>query len=361
MPFINSTDMHVTAKLVAVSQVQIPITSAVSTRPVTNQGDEMLRKILMTVSVMASFCHQATYAETFPSKTIRLIVPYQPGGSPDILARTLGQKMSESIGQPVIVENRPGGGGLVASNIVTNSAPDGYTLLVADSSVYSITPSLYRKVNFDPLKVLLPISLAATSPVYLAVNPELKVSNVKELIALAKQKPGLPYGSSGNGSAHHLSMELFKSLSRIDLTHIPYKGASQTAPALVSNEVSLAFIGLNVATPYAKAGKLKVLAIATGQRSSLSPEIPTMAESGVPDFNISITLGVLAPAGTPQSIVKTLNAEVNKAARAPDVQQRLQALGVEGVGSTPEEFTETIRKELASYKKLVISTGAQID
>lgn len=321
----------------------------------------MRRQFLAVTGVLVLLGWQIAQAQTFPSKPIKLVVPYQPGGSPDILARSIGQKMSENLGQQVIVENRPGGGGLIAANVVTSSPSDGYTLLVADSSVYSITPNLNRKANFDPLKVLVPISLAATSPIYLVVNPELKVSSVKDLISLAKQKPGMPYGSSGNGSAHHLSMELLKSLTGSDFTHIPYKGASQTVPALVAGDVGVAFAGLNAATPYAKAGKLKILAVATGQRSSLSPEIPTIDEAGVPGFDISITLGVFAPAGTPRHIVDKLNAEVNKAVTAPDVQQRLQVLGVEGVGSSPEHFAETIRKELVSYKKLVMSTGTQMD
>jgi tripartite-type tricarboxylate transporter receptor subunit TctC len=324
----------------------------------------MRRLILGTigaVGALALFGAQLSHAQTFPNKPIKFVVPYPPGGSPDVLARSLGQKISESIGQQVIVDNRPGGGGLIAANIVAGSPADGYTLLVADSSVYSITPNLNKKANFEPLKVLAPISLAATSPIYLVANADIKVSNVKELLAYAKQNPGMPYGSSGNGTAHHLSMELFKSLSGVDMMHIPYKGAAQTVPALLAGDVGIAFTGLNVAATHAKAGKLKILAIAEGKRSALSPEVPTIAESGVPGFDVSITLGVFAPANTPRSIIDRINAEVGKALKAPDVQQRLHTLGVEGVGSTPERFTETIRKELVSYQKLVKDTGAQLD
>jgi tripartite-type tricarboxylate transporter receptor subunit TctC len=321
----------------------------------------MRRLVLSAIGALALVGLPLSHAQTFPSKPIRIVVPYPPGGSPDVLARSLGQKMAENIGQQVVIDNRPGGGGLIAANIVAGSAPDGYTLLVADSSVYSITPNLNKKANFDPLKVLAPISLAATSPIYLVANADLKVSNVKELLAYAKQHPGMPYGSSGNGTAHHLSMELFKSLAGVDMMHIPYKGASQTVPALLAGDVGVAFTGLNVAASHAKAGKLKILAIAEGQRSALSPEVPTIAESGVPGFDVSITLGAFAPANTPRAIIDRINAELAKALKSPDVQQRLHTLGVEGVGSTPERFAEVIRKELVSYQKLVKDTGAQLD
>jgi tripartite-type tricarboxylate transporter receptor subunit TctC len=244
---------------------------------------------------------------------------------------------------------------------VSGSPADGYTLLIADSSVYSITPNLNKKANFEPLKVLAPISLAATSPIYMVANADLKVSSIKELLAHARQNPGMPYGSSGNGTAHHLSMEMFKTLGGVEMMHIPYKGASQTVPALLAGDVGVAFTGLNVASAHAKAGKLKILAIATGQRSSLTPDVPTIAESGVPGFDVSITLGVFAPVGTPRPIIDRINAEVGKALKSPDVQQRLHTLGVEGVGSTPEHFTDVIRKELVSYQKLVKDTGAQLD
>ncbi|MBA2689182.1 MAG: tripartite tricarboxylate transporter substrate binding protein [Burkholderiales bacterium] len=321
----------------------------------------MRQTIVFIFSVIALLWQQAVQAETYPSKPIRIVVPYLPGGSPDVLARVVAHKISESTGWQIVVENRPGAGGVVAANVVMNSAPDGYTLLIADSSVYSIAPSLNPNASVDALKSLMPVTLAATSPIFLVVNPGLNVSNVKELIALAKSKPGLPYGSSGIGTAHHLAMELLKSLAGIDMNHIPYKGASQTVPAVIAGEVGVAFAGLNQASPQAKAGKLTILAVATGRRTPLMPELATVAESGVPGFDISITLGFFAPLKTPPDIVAKLNAELVKAVKSADVQQRLVALGVESVGASPEQFTEVIRNEIQQYGKLVKTTGARVD
>ena len=323
----------------------------------------MGKSIIVTLGAAALLFGQAAWGQgpQFPAKPIRVVVPYPPGGSPDVLARTVAQKLAENIGQQVIVDNRPGAGGIVAADAVINAPPDGYTLLIADSSVTSIAPNLKRDSSFQPLKNLMPVTLAATSPIYLIVNSALNVSSVKDLIALAKAKPGLPYGSSGNGTGHHLAMELLKSLAGIEMTHVPYKGAAQTVPAVVSGDVAAAFAGLNLAAPQAKAGRVKILAVATGRRSALTPDLPTIAEAGVPGFDISITLGFFAPLNTPRDIIEKLNAELVKAVKSPDVQQRLVGLGVEGVGAGPEQYAEVLRQETQQYEKLVKATGARVD
>ena len=303
----------------------------------------------------------AASAQSYPNRPVRIVVPYPPGGSPDVLARTVAQKVSESVGQQIITDNRPGAGGSVAAETVMRSSPDGYTLLIADSSVYSISPNLNPKLPYDPLRDFAPICLAATSPIFLVANNALPVQNVKDLIALAKAKPGMPYGSSGNGTAHHLAMELIKALAGIDLTHVPYKGAGQVVPAVLAGDVVVAFAGLNLVLPQVKAGKLKLLAVATGRRTPLLPELPTVAELGLPGFEISISLGYLAPSGTPREVIDRLNAEFMKALNTPEVRQRLTAMGVEPAGSTPEQFAEAIRTELQQFGRLVQTTAARIE
>ena len=318
-------------------------------------------KQLLAFSVFALFIAGSVAAQTFPNRPVRIVVPYPPGGSPDVLARTLGQKASENLGQQIIVDNRPGAAGVIAAEIVMRAPPDGYTLLIADSGVYSINPNVNPKLPFDPLADFTPVILAATSPIVLVVNASSPVQSVRDLIALAKSKPGMPYGSSGTGTAHHLAMELIKSLSGIDLTHVPYKGAGQLVPAILAGDVAVGFAGLNLSLPQAKAGKLRILAVASGARSALLPDLPTVAEAGVPGFEINISLGLLAPAGTPRDIVARLNAEFGKALSSPDTRQRLFGLGVDPAGSTPEQFSEAIRNEIQQYGKIVKSTSARVN
>jgi tripartite-type tricarboxylate transporter receptor subunit TctC len=293
-------------------------------------------------------------AQSF-SKTVRIVVSFPPGGSPDSLARVLAQRMSENIGQQVIVENRPGAGGAVANAYVKNAEPDGHTLIMMSSAAYSIGPNLQPNM-VDSMKDFTPVALAATSPVFLVTNPA-QAQTFKDFTALVKAKPGLAYGSSGIGTGHHLAMELLKAKMGIDLLHIPYKGVAQTAPAVVSGEIAATFAGLNVALPFARANRLKILAIATAQRSAMAPEIPTLAELGVTGYDVSISLGLLAPAKTPPEAVRKMNAEIVKAVNAPGTREKLFALGVEPASSSPEQFGQLIAKELDDYKKLVKLTG----
>lgn len=322
----------------------------------------MRNSIVVILSACALLFGQSAHAQTYPNKPIRVIVPHSVGGSPDSMARIVAQKFSENIGQPVVVETRLGAGGMIGTNVVITAPADGYTLLFADSSAYAITPHMFRDVSFDPLKNLSPIMPAATIPVLLVVHPGLNVSNVKEFIALAKSKPGMFYGSSGSGTPHHLAMELLKSQAGVDLSHISYKGSAQSVLALVAGEVSVAFLGIQAALPQAKAGKLKILAVSTGSRLPQIPDIPTIAEAGVPGFDIKTSVGFFAPSKTPPAIIAKLNAELQKAVQSPEVQERLAALGMGPSPSmTPEQYVKFARHEYASYGKLVKKSGGKAD
>ena len=313
----------------------------------------------MLRSLLLIFFAGAALAQT-PKAPIRIVVPYAAGGLPDVVARTVGARLSENIGQPVVAENRAGAGGVLASETVIRAQPDGTTLLVADSSIYSINPVISRKLPFDTLKELAPITLAVDAPIFLAVNASVPAQNVQELIALAKAKPGMSYGSSGPGTGHHLAMELIRVLAGLELTHVPYKGAGQSVPAAVAGDVAMVFAGLNSLLPHAKSGRLRILAVAIGKRSELYPEAPSIAET-IPGYEVNITIGFLAPARTPREIVNALSAQFNRAIASPDVKQRLNSLGVAPVGTTPERFAEAIRAELGQYGELVKRANFRVD
>lgn len=315
-----------------------------------------LRRAALCMSMLMMIAGHVP-AQTFPSRPLRVVVPYPPGGVPDVMARMVSQRLSENLGQQIIVDNRPGAAGAIAAEWVMKSPPDGYTLLIADSSVYSINPSIQRKLPYDPLVDFTPVTLAGTAPIVLVVNALQPIHSVKDLIALAKSKPGLPYGSSGTGTAHHLAMELLKSLAGIELTHVPYKGGGQSTPAVAAGEVALVFTGLQLALPHAKAEKVRLLAVATRSRSALQPDLPTIAEAGVPGFEMDISLGFLAPAKTSPDVVTKLNTGINQVLSQTDTRQRLAALGIEAIGTSPAQFAEAIRSELQQYGQLVKSTA----
>jgi tripartite-type tricarboxylate transporter receptor subunit TctC len=318
--------------------------------------------IAVILSAFTFLSGHSAHAQTYPNKPIRVIVPHSVGGSPDSMARIIAQKFSENIGQPVVVETRLGAGGMIGTNSVITAPADGYTLLFADSSAYAITPHMFRDVSFDPLKNLAPIMPAATIPVLLTVPAGLNVSNVKEFIALAKSKPGMFYGSSGSGTPHHLAMELFKSQAGVDLSHISYKGSGQSVLALIAGEVSAGFLGIPAALPQAKAGKLKILAVSTGTRVPQIPDIPTIAESGVPGFDIKTSVGFFAPLKTPPAIIARLNAELQKAVKSPEVQERLIALGLGNTPTlTPQQYARFARNEFETFGALVKKTGGKAD
>lgn len=296
-------------------------------------------------------------AAAYPDKPVRMIVSFAPGGPADILARAISQKLSERMGQQVVVDNRAGASGNIAAEVAARAAPDGHTLFLSTAGVLTVNPTLF-KMPVDTVKDFAPITLAATITSILVVHPSLGVKTVKELIQLAKAKPGqLSYGSAGNGAASHLAMELFKSTAGIDMLHVPYKGAAPAITDLVGGQVQVMLIGVPVAMPQVRAGKLTALGIASLKRSPFAPELPTIADSGLPGFEVSNWLGVLAPAGTPREIVNRLNREIVDILRQPDVKERLFQQGFETVVSTPEQFAAYMRTELGKWAKVIKQAG----
>jgi tripartite-type tricarboxylate transporter receptor subunit TctC len=302
------------------------------------------------------------HAQAFPNKPVRLVVPFPPGGPLDTVGRALAQKLTEAWGQSVIVDNRPGAGGNIGADLVAKAAPDGYTVVMGALSTHAVNPSLYAKMPYDAIKDFAPITLVAITPNVLVANPSLPVNSVRELVAYAKANPGtLAFGSGSNGSAGHLAGELFKADTGTDLLHVPFKGAAPAMQALLSGDIQLMFDNLASASAQVKAGKLKALAVTTARRSPLAPDLPTMAESGVPGFDISTWFGLLAPAGTPPEIVGRWNAEVGRILRTPDMRERLTAMGAEPAPDSPAEFAQFIASEAAKYARIVKVSGAKPD
>ena len=320
----------------------------------------MSRLISLAICAALACCTVAAVAQSYPSKPIRLVVPFTPGGSTDILARLVGQKLGEAFGQQVIIDNRPGAGGNIGVEMVANSPPDGYTLVMGHIGTFGVNPTLYPKLPYDPIKDFAPITLFAKVANMLVVNPVLPVKSVKELIALAKAKPGaLNYGSAGNGSAAHLAIEYFKLLTKTDIQHIPYKGTAPMVTDLIAGQISLTITGVPPLLPHVKSGKLRALAVGTGQRLTLLPELPTIAEAGVSGFEATQWYGLLAPAATPREIVMRLNAEIIKALQRPDVRERLASEASQPAGDTPEKFLAFIKAEIARWAPVVRASGAR--
>lgn len=300
-------------------------------------------------------------AQAYPSRTVRIMVGYTPGGFVDIVARLIAPKMSESMHSSVIVDNRPGAGANLAAELLSKSPPDGYTALIVNTAL-PISAAIYRRLNYDALRDLAPVGLVANSSHLLIVHPSLPVRSAKDLIALARARPGqLNFASGGLGTSTHLPGELLKSLAGIDMVHIPYKGGADAATAVVTGEASMYFSGISVGLPLAKAGRVRSIAVTTRQRSSIAPEIPTMEESGVPGFEDSLWAGIFVPAGTPTAIVARLNAEILKALDAPDVRERLASIGAEPYGSTPEQLGTRLKGAIDKYGKIVRAIGLRRD
>ena len=316
------------------------------------------RRILVLATLMFS---AAAFAQSYPSRPIRLVVPYGPVGLPDALARVVGQKVSETLGEQVVIDNKPGASGIIGAQVAAKAAPDGYTLFQTDNNLYAINPAVYPKLPYNPSRDFTPVTQAVRGHMFLVANPALGVNSVQELIALANARPGIMYGSFGNATLHHLGMEQLKLMAKVDLTHVPYKGAAQATPALLSGDVSVMFASLTSVAPLAKAGKLRILAVGSGQRSSIMPEVPTVAEAGFPGFEVGTSMGFAAPAGTPRPIIERLNAEFVKALKSPEVQAKMPALGVEVVANSPEQFAEQIRKDQEHYSRLVRQIGLKVD
>jgi tripartite-type tricarboxylate transporter receptor subunit TctC len=304
----------------------------------------------------------AASAQQYPNKPIKLIIPFPPAGATDVLGRALGQKLSEALGQPVVVENRPGAGSTIGSDLVAKSAPDGYTLLLASGSI-CIAANVYSKLTFDPVKSFTPISLVGQVPHILVVHPSVQANTVKELVALAKAKPGqLNAASQGNGTLSHMELEMFKSHGGgLDIVHVPYKGSSTVMSDLLSGSVQVFFDSVTSSMPMVKKGSLKVLGVASPKRLPFNPEIPTMAESGMPGFDASNWFALMAPAGTPKEIVQVLNAQMVKIAAMPDVRDKLALQGMIPDSSTPEQLATVIRNDLARWAQVAKKAGVRLD
>jgi tripartite-type tricarboxylate transporter receptor subunit TctC len=317
--------------------------------------------VLCALALAGAMASTATLAQSYPSKTIRFIAPYAPGGASDILGRVLAQKLSERMGQPIVVENRSGAGGNIAAGLVAKSAPDGYTILLAAVG-HAVSPALYADLPYDPIKEFAPISLVALVPIMLVVHPSLPASNLKQLINLAKVKPGqLSYGSSGTGSSSHLSMELFKALARVNIIHVPYRGGQLLITDLIAGHIDVAFNQFGMLLPYVTSGRLKPIAMASAKRSSLMPNLPTVAESGVPGYEVSTWTGLMAPVGTARDIINKLNLETSRVLGLVDVRQRLAEQGIEPIGTTPEQFATYLESEVTKWKRVVREAGIKVE
>ena len=303
-----------------------------------------------------------THAQTYPSKPIHIIVPYPAGGTSDILARTIGQRLSESLGQPVIVENKPGANGNVGAELVAKGAPDGHTLLLADIGALAISPSVYPTLPFDPAKDFAPVTMVAYSPHILVVHPSVPANSVKELLDLAKSKPGkLNFAISGVGGAPHLAGVDFAMRSGIDWTYIPYKGGAQAIADVAGGQADVTLNGMLATYPLVQGGKLKLLAVSSAKRVASIPDVPTIAESGLPGFETGSWQGVVAPAHTPRDVVAKLNAEILKIVNAPDMRDRLGKQGADVRTNTPDEFAAFIRTEKAKWAKVVKDANIKVE
>jgi tripartite-type tricarboxylate transporter receptor subunit TctC len=301
-------------------------------------------------------------AQAYPVKPLRLVVPFGPGGSNDIVARILAQKLTESIGQPVIVENRPGAGGTVGTDLVVKSAPDGYTIMIGATSTIAANVGLYPKRNFDPVKSLTPIGQIAEGAFLMAVPAASPARTVREFIELARGKPGqLNYGTSGRGSSMHLMGEMFKMLAKVDMVHVPYKAGGPAIADLAVDRVQLLYSDLAALLPFVKGGQVRALAVTTPKRSALLPDLPTMAEAGVPGYDATSWYGILGPAGLPREIVMRLNAEFSRIVHSADGKERFAGLGIEPVTGTPEEFANYIRAQVVKWSEVAKSSGVELE
>lgn len=310
--------------------------------------------------MLGAACTGAPHAQRYPDKPVRLVVGFPPGGAADILGRIAAQQLTMSLGEQVVVDNRGGAGGLVATEIMARAAADGYTLLFT-SIPHVINPHLYRKVNYDAVKDFDAVIQFVAVPLMLASNMSFPAKSVKELVALAKTKPGqINYASAGAGSSSHLAMELFKSTARVDMTHIPYKGTGPLMTDLIAGQVSVTIASAVPLIPQVKAGKLRGLAVTGAKRSGAMPELPTIGET-VPGYEVTNWFGILASKGTPRTVIVRINADLNKALKASDLNDLLNAQGADAAGGTPEEFAAIIRKDFAKWGQVVKDSGARVD
>ena len=304
----------------------------------------------------------SAFAQSYPNKTIRLVVGFTPGGVSDVLARAMSAKLSQNLGQQVVVDNRPGAGTTIASELIAKSAPDGYTLYFCDATTHAINASLHTKLTYDSVKDFAFISLVASTPLLLVVNPALPAKTVPELIALAKSRAGeLNYASSGNGTIVHLAGETFKSMAGVDLLHVPYKGSAPATVAVIAGDVAFIFSTMPAALPHVKSGKLRALAVTTPARVGAVQDIPTVAESGLPAFDLTLYSGVIGPAGIPREVVERMNGELAKVVNSPEVKEFFASQGATPMASSPEQFADHMRADIVKLGKAVKASGAKAD
>ena len=313
-----------------------------------------ISKRALLLAIAAVWTTQTAQAQNYPSKPIRLVVPFTPGGSSDILARAVGQKLTEAWGQPVLIDNVPGAGGSVGADRVAKAAPDGYTLLMGHIGTLAVNPSIYPNLSYDPVRNFTPVAWVASVPNVLVVHPSVPAKSVKELVALAKSKPGqLNYGSGGNGSAAHLATEYLKLQSQTFMVHVPYRGTAPAVTDLVGGQIQLMFTGGPAVLPFVKSGQLRALAVSSSKRLNAMPDLPTVAESGYKGFEADQWYGIVAPAGTPKDIVAKLNAQINQALESSELKNRLQSEGAIAMPTTPETFGALIAREIERWKPVV--------
>ena len=304
----------------------------------------------------------ASKSQSFPAKSIRWISPWPAGGANDIFSRAIGQKIAESFGQQVLVDNRPGAAGTIGSDLAAKAPADGYTVVMGSSPTHAIAPALYPALPYDPVRDFAAVTLVGSVPNVLVLHPSVPARNVKELIAVAKARPGkLNFASTGNGTSQHLSAELFKFMAGVDMVHIPYKGTAPALTELVAGQVDLAFENMPALIPHIQAGRLRALAVTTSKRSAIMPELPTIAEAGLPGYDASVWFGVFVPAGTPRPVIDRLHAEILKALQTPDLKSRMVSMGTEVSGMGPDDFSAYVRKEIPKWANLVKAAGVKIN
>lgn len=318
--------------------------------------------VVAAAVLLAATIAPAEAAEPFPTRPVRIVVPFGPGGTSDVVTRIVSPTLTELWGQQLVVDNRPGAGGNIGSELVARASADGYTLVMATVATHGIGPSLYTKLPFHPVKDFAPISLLASTPSVVIVNPSVPVGSVKDLIAFARSKPGqILFGSAGNGGSLHMSGELFNSMTGVKLVHVPYKGTAAALVDLMSGQIHIMFDTLPSAIPHIKTKKVKAVAVTSTSRIQALPDLPTVSESGVPGYEVTSWYGPLAPAATPRSIVQKLQADFIRTANLPEVRQRLTAAGADPIGSTAKRFAAFIETELRKWAKVVRDSGARID
>jgi tripartite-type tricarboxylate transporter receptor subunit TctC len=321
----------------------------------------MLAQAVVIVSVVLAAMPPLATAQAYPAKPIRWISPWPAGGANDIFSRAIGQKIGESLGQQVLVDNRPGAAGTIGSDIAAKAPADGYTLVMGSSPTHAIAPALYPALPYDPLRDFSAVTLVGSVPNVLVLHPSVPAKTVKEFIAVAKARPGkLNFASTGNGTSQHLSAELFKFMAGLDMVHIPYKGTAPALTELVAGQVDLAFENMPALIPHIQAGRLRALAVTTTKRSAVMPELPTIAEAALPGYDASVWFGVFAPAGTPRPVVDRLHGEILKALQTQDLKSRMVAMGTDVSGMGPDDFSAYVRKEIPKWANLVKAAGVKV-